>query len=315
MKATTFALVALALALPACHRASRPETIATTDAQVSNMVMDDQALYYLKRGNAAKGAPSYDGAVFTIPKGGGAPKALASGLFLADHIAVDAASVYYSHSKHDAGKVHNILSRVAKSGAAPADMVDGDRSIEALAVDGTAVFFAAGQAGGRIMKLDKAGGVPVELAASQSNPRGMVLDADSVYWISIEASGRTIRKVAKSGGATTDLASAGAPTADEHLGIDATGVYYRDGARLMSVPKAGGAPAQVTDHVAEFAVDGETVYFTQTNDIYLMKLSRTDPKPSAVAYDPGAFPSGISFDATSVYWSSPSDQQIRRAKK
>lgn len=313
VRLTALATVALLVAASACHRAPRPEVVGSTDAQAQEIVLDGEAFYWLKRGDASSGKTVADGAVMTMAKGGGAARALVQGQFLADHIAIDATDIFWSHSNSVAGKVHDIVSRVSKKGGPVTDLLDGDRSIEALAVDASSVFLALGQTGGRIVKLDRAGGAPVELATEQSNPRALLVDGSNVYWITIDgASKRAVHRIAKTGGASVTLASGGDL---DHLATDGTSVYFRDGSTLKSIPIAGGSAATVIDHVMSFAVDGSTVYFVPANDIYLMKLEHGASKPTPVAYDPGSFASSFVFDSSNVYWSVMLDRQIRRSAR
>jgi hypothetical protein len=315
MKTRSTALWAIALLATAsgCHRAPRPDVVGSTNAQTQDLALDGEAFYWLKRGDTSRGKSVAEGAVMTMAKGGGAAQTLVSGQFLADHIAIDATDIFWSHSRSAPGNVHNILSRVAKKGGPVADLLDSDRSIEALAVDASSIFVAAGQSGGRILKLDKAGGTPLELAVEQSNPRALLVDGSNVYWITIDgASARAVHKVAKTGGASVTLAPGGDI---EQLATDGTNLYFAEGSTLKSVPIAGGSAVTVIDHIVSFGVDGSTVYVVPANDIYLMKLERGASKPTPVAYDPGSFSRGFVFDSNSMYWSSPVDQQIRRSAK
>ena len=124
-----------------------------------------------------------------------------------------------------------------------------------------------------------------------------------------------MRKVGKAGGTVITLATAAQSGSHERLDTDGTNVYFLDRSSLMRVPAAGGVKTLVRERVATFALEGSTVYFVPVNDAYVMKLVRGADAPVHVAHDPGASPTGFAFDAENVYWSSPIDEQIRRAGK
>ena len=311
---------ALLLGLVACRRASKPEVVGATVAQAHALAMDERSFYWLDRGvdvgSKSSAVATHDGAVMSMPKEGSAPRTLVPGQYMADHIAVDDAHVYWSHRGREPSKMRSVLSRIPKKGGSRVDLIDIERSIEGFAIDATDVFYASGQARGRILKVAKGGGIPVELAAEQSNPRELFVDADHVYWLTIEgAGGKTVRKVAKSGGTPTVLATAAQSAGVEHLASDGSNLYFLDRSSLVRVPLAGGTKSLVKDRVSTFALDGTTVYYLSNHDPYLMKLVRGATEPTYVAYDPGAFPTGFAFDATYVFWSSPVDRQVRRAAK
>ncbi len=311
----------LLVSLGACHHPPKPEVVGSTNGQAFVLAMDEGWLYWLRRGNAATGTPVYDGAVMRMPKSGGPPTVLAGGQFLADHLAIDATHVYWSHDRWEPGKAHSLISRVPKHGGAVVDIYDGDRGVESLAVDDTDVFWASGQVRGKILKQAKSGGAPLELAKDQWNPRGLAIDAKNVYWLTYEAHHVGVHQVAKSGGAPLTLSRSLAAYHSPHLGVDASRVYWigrgASGNDLMQVPIGGGTPSAVPGaaHVTDFAVDAGIIYFTRGDSADLFKLAPGAASAQPIGSEVGTFAGAFVFDGTSVYYTVPGDEQIRRAKR
>ncbi len=132
------------------------------------------------------------------------------------------------------------------------------------------------------------GGGPVDMAGQGCPPGGMqaalasgqtlatcgarlVLDGDGVYWLAgAGMGGGVVRKVAKSGGAVTDLATS-MDKAVCDLAVGGGNVYWTTGIndQVKSVPVGGGAEAipvaapQADTEYENLAVDASRLYWTE----------------------------------------------------
>jgi hypothetical protein len=147
-----------------------------------------------------------------VPIGGGtAAVNLASGLSAASAIAVDSTSVYWVDNTNFAGS--GTLSKVAIGGGTVTPL-SSNLNAAAIAVDAASVYWseigATGIALKSIQKVAIAGGAaaPVASTLGQNFPSFIVLDASSVFWAEVASNTvGLIRKVAKTGGTVTPLAS------------------------------------------------------------------------------------------------------------
>ena len=121
------------------------------------------------------------GRVRKVPLGGGDPTTLASGLQEPTAIAVDGADAYWTDAQSGS------VSRVPIGGGAPetlATLTTEVLSVEAVAVDSTAVYFtnyARARFGGGLWMAPKSGGAASRLVSCDQG-LGTALDSRAVYW-------------------------------------------------------------------------------------------------------------------------------------
>jgi hypothetical protein len=176
------------------------------------------------------GAP----AIVRVPTGGGVPAVFASGPSggpgYTFPIALDRTYVYW------ANQYLNTISKVALSSGASttlAGIVDPRGPAVALAVDPTGVYWTAGgdtnDGCGDVEGAPLAGGAAKSLA-SGSRPLGIAVDGTSVYWIETQSDcgSDLVRKVRRTGGGVTTLASAGW-YGSFGIAVDATSLYWTNG--------------------------------------------------------------------------------------
>lgn len=156
---------------------------------------------------------------------------------------------------------------------------------------------------------------PTLLASNQLDPADVAVDGTSVYWASTV--GGTVAKVAKTGGATTVLAT-GQNTPMGVL-LDEGWVYFSNTSNIgavLRVPKAGGAAQTVASgqyYPYRMAIDGDTLYVT--SDSTAGNVSTVPKAGGAVSIFAASqsSPKGIVVDATGVYWTS--FKEVKRSPK
>jgi hypothetical protein len=144
------------------------------------------------------------------------------------------------------------------------------------------------------------------LAEGELSATALALDATHLYWAApgSDCSTGKIRKMPKSGGAATTLAS-DQPN-PRNVAVDESRVYFRDACGtgfLRSVPKAGG---QLIDHGVQvgpstdarvLGVDAENLYF---NDYGVLRMPKNGG--AQVVLDPDTFALALVADPGGVYW-------------
>jgi hypothetical protein len=219
----------------------------------TSMAADATHLYWTVRG--------HQGGVWQAPLAGGPPARLFTG-YVAGPLAIDATSIYWVTGDLAAQPPwapfppSTTIAKMPLSGGTPAVVTSGWDAITAIAVDETSVYWLdAGNPSqgpsGTVDKVPLEGGPPVTLATGQTIGWGT---PGNVNW-------------------------------NRYLAVDATGVYwgtegtqansYSDGA-VMKVPLTGGSPVTIASggiSVGALAIDGESVYWANNYDGYVMKAT------------------------------------------
>ena len=242
-----------------------PVTLASWGAsQTYAIALDTSNVYW---------ANYTDGTVMKVALAGGdTPTTLASGQDHPKAITVGANTVYwanYSQNAPDGGTLPvpgtGSVVKVAVGGSGLATLASGQDGPDAVAVDGTSVYWNGRSAdiGASLMKVAVGGGSIATLAVGLTGVfPPIAVDANGIYW----QSGIGIVKMALTGGSVVPLVASGAPNG---VAIDDTNLYWVDQNQhdVMKVPLVGGTPVLVA-----LGSGGATVF----------------PR--------------IAIDATSVYW-------------
>ena len=175
---------------------------------------------------------------------------LVSGLSNPMFITSDSSSLYWSEA-------NGLIRKVAKAGGSPTNLSVNGTIGTHLAVDDTSVYFGDGSS---LRAVPKGGGSERILAAY--NPTGIATDSGNVYWT--EYGNGAIRKVGKSGGAVTTLATG----SNRPVGI---------------------------------ATDGEYVYWSEASSPgYVWKVSVNGGAITFLGYNVNN--DGVAIDDGNVYW-------------
>lgn len=168
---------------------------------------------------------------------------IATGFVGPRHIVKDDAFVYLS----DGGKVL----RLPSTGGAPEVFAAPPSAPDALAIDGTHVYWATHDGGGsfEIGRAPKAGGAREVLASGTSGYTSLGLDDASVWFTRDDG---VIAHVPKAGGAEVPLATE--PGASS-VAVDDTTVYVIAGTEVIARPKDGGARKVIATPTDLSAID------------------------------------------------------------
>lgn len=239
-------------------------------------------------------------------KDGSNASVLARTAFTADNVfgsfalAVDGSNVIFTDE--------TFVDMEAASGGSPTTMFTGQATdVGGVAIDDTDLYWTvidpSGTAG-TVMKMPKTGGMAVLLASNQQNPGHIVVDDTNVYWVD-DGNGELV-VLPKSGGTPMTLAT---DAAGSSLVVDETDVYYNPSMLVKKVAKTGGPTTVVASDVlvtGDLTGDATDLYFARdfnqvarvTKADYSMTIvydALTDPTASSIDV--------IALDDTSLYWS------------
>jgi hypothetical protein len=235
--------VAEASTSPACGSGACVCSLASNQA-TTGIAVDGANVYW----SVCRTVGSTLGAVMTVPKAGGTPTALASGVICPRSLAVDATNVYWTSS--DSATAAGQVMKVPIAGGAPGVLASGlSRPGFGIAVDATNVYwtnsgyYTTSFADGTVMTVPIAGGAPTTLASGQNQPAGIAVDATSVYWANLgdgnKAGTGALMKAPITGGMATVVA---AGQEYPSIAIDSTSVYWTTSAGVLKAPIGGGTP-------------------------------------------------------------------------
>jgi hypothetical protein len=267
--------------------AAHATVLASGQAQPGNLVVDDTYVYWSDAGDAAE-----DGSILSVPKSGGAVRTLATGQNVPFGVAADGSYVYWTN--FDAGGTHGRVMKVARTGGTPTVLADNLAAPRGIFVDAFNVYFLTTSS---VSVVSKYGGSVVALAPATC---GSTLSGDetSLYWVEncVLFPPAGIVKVSKLGGVPVFLTTL-APGA---LAVDATNLYFGDGASLEALSKLFGGIAVPLAHQAAgpLAVDASYIYWVAAPAI--LRTPKLGGATKTLYTDANA--QAIAVDAKSVYW-------------
>jgi len=271
-----------------CAAASGQMVVLAPNQNPSGFAMDDAYLYWVDQGSqAVRRVPKLGGPLQTVatepldyaafmavddadlywttghqlwraPKGGGGTPEMLAGDD-ATGVALDADNVYWSSD------VRASIFQEAKSGGERITLATGQVQPEAVAVDGSFVYWVIGMPSSEpgVAKVPIGGGSITQLAAVSWGAK-VALDDAHVYWTQVQIGDEFVARVSKDGGAVETIAPAQAPGG---IAVDDTYLWWTDfGANTVSrTLKAGGATTVVASNqlqARELVADAGCVYWT-----------------------------------------------------
>jgi hypothetical protein len=257
------------------------------DTAITAMAVDDTNVYVATIvGDSDTTLPPGD--LWAIPKAGGTPRTIASGVVFVNEIAADATYVYWvsvGTVKFDEEVIlsDGKIERVKKDGSARQELANGLSTPASVAIDDTNVYFgelgaAAGNPSIGLRRVAKSGGATAHML-DDYRVSGIAISGNDLVFVGASQTAVGIFRVAKTGGTVTTLVQ------DENIDsaphIIAGQVYYitlpdEASDALMRVPLAGGEAfflraANASD--SDFEVDECAAYIGQ-NDGSLLKGTR-----------------------------------------
>lgn len=206
------------------------------------------------------------GAIYAVPKDGGALQTLATFEFPSSGIAVGDGRVYFSASR----AVHSVPSHGGKD----AVLAQVPANANALAIRGGWIYVLDSQAFGSVSAIDRATGVIRAVSTTASLPRALAVDADRAFWS--ESFGQFL---AESNAAPTVLGEDQSVSNVGALVADETYLYFTDASdrgRVGKIAKAGGAieTVQSLAYAGGLALSGD--------DLFVGQLGGQDGKSGAL---------------------------------
>jgi hypothetical protein len=188
--------------------------------------------------------------------------------------------------------------------------------VAATASDGSFVYWTD-TVHGTLSRVAMDGSGVISLYSAQVIATPIALDDLYVYF----GNGVSILRVAKTGGASTAIASAAGSASSLVLGVDANNVYWSGGgtgAPLYVAAKDGtGSPSRVTvPHGPIFSlfVDADALYFGDGQTVVrTAKTAGSVELPLSPPMNGG--PGGVVVDSSYVYWASTEAGTLLRAAK
>lgn len=281
----------------------------------------DQACLTIDSGNIYWAtANANPGAVYSLPKAGGTPKQIVSGLQSPRGIAVDATNVYFT----TLGGGQIVKCPLSGCTTPLPTLATGQTQPYALAIDATNVYWVnrmpAGN--GTVMKCAIAGcgGNPTQLASGQSTPFDIAVDANFVYWSNFGDG--TIRKVPIGGGAVTQVATAG-QMGTRGIAVDSANLYYAHSTlgSISQVPLAGGPTLTLASSQASpwaVTVNGGEVFWSSSRAmanggaVSKTAIGGGSIIPRAINQN---FPLCVAADATTLYWINAGGNSVQKVAR
>jgi hypothetical protein len=314
-----------------------PTTLATGQGQPAGITVRDGTVYWV----------DLQGAVMSVPAGGGAIVTIATGQSRPSSVAADATYVYWTNGGMAAcatlsgtcgGKGDGSVLRAPRTGGAPTILAGGLCGPNGIAVDGNSAYLVD-TGDGAIVKIPLAGGSPTVLAMG-SFLGSLAIDSANVYFTEADSSGLhgSIVKVPIAGGAPVVLATGFAPdltnfgcgASPPTLAVDSRNVYWLTsaldsrGASVMAVPISGGSPtalapiAQLGENVQTPAltVDGTDAFWAGTGAFLTVPVGGGSATTIAV-FEQGSDTAvgGMALDGTNLYWTTQGDGRILSTPK
>lgn len=279
---------------------------ATFEYELQTLVANDGRNFTglaLNSSSVFFGRWSFEGnGIWTVPKKGGAPKLVASGIPY--NIVADDSFVYWTDGS-------GIYSAPVEGG--PASFLAGSYSIGRLALDEAgALYWIDPNGSGAVHRMQDR--IDAVIASGQHENGGIAVDATDAYFTCgmWDGTDRAIRRVPKKGGSVETLVTP-VPVPAPYLRVDSSNVYFEDFSSGVWVQsKSGGLPRRLSTlngpgwATAEFDVNDFVVWWfwigSPTNADGLFRANANGTGFTAVDTSADSAWAGPRVDDTAVYY-------------
>jgi hypothetical protein len=285
--------------------------------------VDEGFVYYGSRGTAPAFA---DGILYKVPKNGGAPVVLATGLNLPLNLTLDDQRVYWSNGGTETAL--GTIAAIAKTGGAVTTLSGPLVRPGNPVLSGDRIFWTTReQPTGRILSAHKDGSdaAPTEIATGLANPSDLEVAGNTLVWATQghDPAGKDalVERANLDGTGRTSLAKAiAAPSYQLGIAVDAVFVGSFVEGNVRRIPFDLSAPTILGSGLGqphELIVDANTVFASTGSGHRILALAAGGVAPVIIA-DGQTFPSYMTMDADYVYWTDgplTGSATVRKAKK
>jgi hypothetical protein len=252
--------------------------------------------------------------VYRAPVGGGT--AVRIGLpTWPTYVTTDGTYVYWTDTNAGAG------SSPPSGRVARVPILDGPTEVlvkeldrpNSCALFGGNVYFAEGIPAGKVQSVPMMGGAKATIALTTGWAAYVSVNATTVCW-AMRGTPAAVQCAPRGGGAIYDLA----PESALFVAIDETYAFYSASGAVKRVALKGGGPTTLLEadrRCGEFALDAANVYALCGREIVRVPKGGGASTTLATGTSEPVGLEGITVDGTHVYWTSPSDNTVRRVAK
>lgn len=254
-------------------------------------------------------------AVFRAAKASGLPTRI-DGATRPTYLSVDGTHLYWSDISNGSEPRSGAIRRAPLLGGATETLVRDLEQPNSVALTAADVYFAQGVAASeaQIVVVAKGGGATKTIATPGSWSSCVAANSTKLCWVRKGASEPAIQCAPLTGGASVTLADESARA----LSIDDTDAFFLGGGAIKRVSLAGGAVATLAAGLmcgSAIALDATFVYATCVDRIVRVPKAGGAATSLSTALKDELGWAGIAVDTTHVYWTSPSDDSVRRIPK
>lgn len=250
-------------------------------------------------------------ALYRVPLAGGTPLKI-DGTTRPTYLSLDSTYVYWTDISKGAEPRSGAIRRAPILGGAFETLAKDLEQPNSCRLAFGNVYFGQGVVDdASILSVPATGGVTTTIASPGSWSTYVAVNSTTVCWARRISSAPAIQCAPRAGGTTMNLANDNALS----LAIDDAYAFYATGSEIKRVALTGGTAetvAAAAGCAAEIAIDATTVYAVCSKSVVRVpKTGGTLTVMSTAVKDDLGW-AGITLDATHVYWTSPSDNAVRR---
>jgi hypothetical protein len=275
---------------PAQCDVTTPTVLATSSTFASQVALDDSFAYFAQYTSIER-----------VSKAGGASQLIASAWLVSSPVvagfALDATDLYYVAEMYH-------VDRLPKGGGTEQELFDLYSEVPLTVVNGPHLYVWSGDGGTTLFRIPTAGGASTVVTSQLPAYTNAIAIDGNVAYVTSNATGTWVVDLTNGSALQRDTMPAWNVVIDSTYAYFTTGNHDPKGPNaVMRMAKTGGAPEELAKATYAFALalDGDSVYFTDTNAGAIERVPKGGGVPTTVATD-GDDPIGIAVDDRCVYW-------------